>query len=183
MIDITQTHPPRWLVIAEGELGVREFRGRRHNVRILNYLKTALNLGNWGRSRDETAWCAAFVNWCLEQAGEQGTNHALARSFIDWGYEIEPPRLGAIVVIRYGGNRDSTTGSMGGFHVGFLIREGRYSYRILGGNQRDSVSYRNFPKKAYELCAVRWPFKDPSPSIARKEDPTDNQECIDDTHT
>ena len=183
MIDLTQTHPPRWLVIAEGELGVREIRGRRHNLRILQYLKTALNLGNWGRNRDETAWCAAFVNWCLEQAGEKGTYHALARSFIDWGYEVEPPRLGSIIVVRRRLHKDASTGSRAGFHVGFLIYGGKYSYRILGGNQSDSVSYRNFSKRLYSCEAIRWPFKVDAPSIGHKEDPNSTLECIDDSHT
>jgi uncharacterized protein (TIGR02594 family) len=148
---------PKWLVIAEGELGVEEIVGIRHRGRILEYLKTALNLGNWGRSRDETAWCAAFCNWCLEEAGHDGTKHALARSFINWGDVVRGERLGAIAVLRYSRNRDASTGSMGGFHVGFLIKENKYSYRILGGNQRNRVSYRNFPKRYYKLVALRWP--------------------------
>ena len=151
--------PPPWLVVAEGELGVRELAGGRHTLRILDYLKTALNLGKWGRNRDETAWCAAFVNWCLEQAGYQGTDHALARSFIHWGSPCGL-RLGAIVVIRNSRHKDVSTGSRVGYHVGFLIRENRYSYRILGGNQGNSVSYRNFPKSRYDIIATRWPEND-----------------------
>ena len=148
--------PPRWFEIAEGELGVREVRGRRHNDRVLQYLQTALNIGKWGRERDETAWCAAFVNWCLKQAGEEGTGSALARSFVNWGVPCDD-RLGAICVIKYKGHADANTGSRAGFHVGFLVRVTSHSYRILGGNQRDEVSYRNFPKRSYELIALRWP--------------------------
>ena len=147
---------PKWLIVAEDELGVEEIKGLVHRGRILEYLKTALNLGNWGRGRDETPWCAAFVNWCLEQSGYAGTDNALARSFIVWG-EDTTPRLGAIVVIRHKRNRDASTGSRAGFHVGFLIRETRYSYRILGGNQGNRVSYRNFPKSKYDWIACRWP--------------------------
>jgi uncharacterized protein (TIGR02594 family) len=174
-------HPPRWLIIAEGELGIREFAGPRHSDRILEYLKTALNLGNWGRSRDETPWCAVFVNWCLEQAGEKGTDHALARSFVKWGHRSSP-RLGAIVVIRNKRYHDASVGSRRGFHVGFLIREGRYSYRILGGNQKDMVSYRNFSKRTYSLIDIRWPGEDVA-NIDRKEDPSYTQECTGDSHT
>lgn len=148
---------PDWLFIAEQELGVRERAGKLHNKRILDYLKTALNLGNWGRNRDETAWCAAFVNWCLEEAGYEGTDHALARSFLTWGDAVEGQVLGAIIVIRYRGNKDAVTGGFRGYHVGFLIRDSRYSWRILGGNQNDSVSYRNFSKRMYTLKALRWP--------------------------
>ena len=175
---------PKWLVIAEQELGVEEVKGFRHNGRILEYLKTALNLGNWGRSRDETAWCAAFVNWCLEQAGYEGTKHALARSFIDWGYVVRGERLGAIAVLRNNRNRDASTGSFGGYHVGFLIRDNRYSWRILGGNQKNRVSYRNFPKKHYQLIALRFPYQtDLSPNTGLSSDPNYTQGCTDDNHT
>ena len=175
---------PRWLIIAEKELGVREIEGPRHEGRILEYLKTALNLGNWGRGRDETAWCAAFVNWCLEQAGYDGTKHALARSFIDWGYVVDGEPFGAVAVLRYSRNRDASTGSRGGFHVGFFIKEGKYSWRILGGNQSNSVSYRNFPKKYYQLVALRYPYSlDLSPSTKPPSDPTDKLVCEDDSRT
>lgn len=153
---LKQNIAPRWLEIAEKELGVKEIRGRRHHPKIIEYLHTAKNLGNWGRSRDETPWCAAFVNWALHQAGEKGTEHALAASFIDWGFPSDP-RLGAVCVLKYKGDRDASTGSRGGFHVGFFIHETKYSFRILGGNQADRVSYRNFPKKMYDLVALRWP--------------------------
>ena len=153
---------PDWLLIAEQELGIRERAGKAHNIRIINYLKTALNLGRWGRSRDETPWCAAFVNWCLKEAGYEGTNHALARSFLHWGDVMETPRLGAIIVIRYRGQQDASTGSRRGFHVGFFIRESRYSYRILGGNHGNRVSYRNFPKHVYSLEGLRWPSSSPN---------------------
>jgi uncharacterized protein (TIGR02594 family) len=174
-------HTPRWLVIAEGELGVREISGPKHSGRILEYLKTALNLGNWGRGRDETPWCAVFVNWCLEQAGEVGTHHALAHSFVNWGHRSSP-RLGAIIVIRNKRYHDPTVGSRRGFHVGFLIRETRYSFRILGGNQKDMVSYRNFSKRTYNVIDIRWPGESVA-NIDRKEDPNYTQECITGTHT
>jgi uncharacterized protein (TIGR02594 family) len=135
---------------------VRELPGKRHNPTILEYLKTALNIGHWGRSRDETPWCAAFVNWCLEEAGYEGTGHGLARKFIQWGVESEP-RLGAIIVVRYKGHKDLHTGSRNGFHVGFLVHDFTHSFRILGGNQRNRVSFRNFPKRFYECRAIRWP--------------------------
>jgi uncharacterized protein (TIGR02594 family) len=152
---------PEWVTVAEHELGVRELVGRQHNGRILDYLETALNIGRWGRSRDETAWCAAFVNWCLKETGIRGTDNALASSFITYGQKVLGYRLGAIAVLRHKSKSDATTGSLRGFHVGFLIRETSYSWRILGGNQSNSVSYRNFPKRRYRLAALRWPVVPP----------------------
>jgi uncharacterized protein (TIGR02594 family) len=151
------TTSPKWLAVAENEIGVREVRGRNHNWRIIEYLKTALNIGKWGRERDETPWCAAFVNWCLEESGVSGTDNALARSFIGWGDPVLGDRLGAVAVVKRKGNKDASTGSRAGFHVGFLVKSHRYSYRILGGNQGDSVCYRNFPRGRYDLVALRWP--------------------------
>jgi uncharacterized protein (TIGR02594 family) len=148
--------PPKWLAVAESFLGTSELVGSAHNPVILSFLAEMRNLGAWGKGRDETAWCAAFVHYCLDKAGREGTGHALARSYIKWGVPSER-KLGAIVVLKYKGNRDGGTGSRAGFHVGFLIRESAHSYRVLGGNQADTVSYRNFPKKAFELVACRWP--------------------------
>ena len=148
---------PDWIEIAEGELGVKEIEGSQHESTILDYLATCDNLGPWGKGRDETAWCSAFVNWCLEQAGLDSTRHALARSYIAYGDETEP-RLGAIVVIRRRKvGQDASTGSRTGYHVGFFIRESDRSIRLLGGNQANRVSYRNFPKARYEVRAIRWP--------------------------
>jgi uncharacterized protein (TIGR02594 family) len=51
--------------LAELASGVAEVVGVEHNPRILEY-HTATSLG---ASEDEVPWCAAFVNWCLLQAG------------------------------------------------------------------------------------------------------------------
>src|SRR3954447_24924475 len=82
---------PAWLTAAFAEEGVKEIGGRpQNNPRILDYLATAAQLakiddtvavkgpgGKTVRQKtgykmgdiDETAWCACFVNWCLDQAG------------------------------------------------------------------------------------------------------------------
>jgi len=85
---------PKWLVIARNEIGVREVPGTRDNARVLEYLATVLKtrLPRW--FRDETPWCAAFVNWCLEQGGIKGTGKPNARSYIKYGKRLDKPRVG-----------------------------------------------------------------------------------------
>jgi uncharacterized protein (TIGR02594 family) len=145
--------------IAESYVGLREIKGPKHNPTILGWLKKhAKNIGRWGRSRDETPWCAVFVSHCLSEAGHNTTGHALASSYLTYG---KPAKLilGAVVVIkRKQSGKDRTTGSRAGFHVGFLIRVTRDHYIILGGNQGNRVSRKRFSKKKYDLKACRWPL-------------------------
>jgi len=147
----------RWLDYAEGELGQRELRGAKHNPRILGYHATT-SLGDWGRSRDEVAWCSSFVNWCFVKAGVEGTDNALARSWLRWGrkVELEDWELGDVMVIkRKKRGADKRTGSRGGYHVGFPYRvTGRYVL-LLGGNQSDSVCFSRYRWRRYLHVGLR----------------------------
>ena len=149
---------PLWLEIAESYIGLKEIKGQVHNPTILGWLRRfALNIGRWGRSRDETPWCAVFVSACLSAAGYKTTGHALASSYLTYG---KPSKFvtGSIVVIkRKRRGADQTTGSRAGYHVGFLLRTTKDHYLILGGNQGNSVSRKWFPKKRYDIKACRWP--------------------------
>lgn len=94
-------------------------------------------LKNGGQNLDPvtTAWCAAFVNATLGQAGVEGTGSLAARSFLDWGQPVEEPQPGDIAVF----SRGDPNGWQG--HVGFF--EGYNpdgTIRVLGGNQDDAVS-------------------------------------------
>lgn len=82
-----------------------------------------------------TAWCAAFVNASLGQAGQQGTGSNLARSFLKWGEAVDTPQRGDVAVFSRGDPK-----SIYG-HVGFFdsyAPDGRIN--VLGGNQSDHVS-------------------------------------------
>ena len=91
---------------------------------------------------DETAWCAAFVNWCLTRAGIMGTASGSSQSFINapWGK----------AVWRYGDSVMPTEAKQGDIavfrlrydpghgHVCFFkqISQTRAnSVEVLGGNQ------------------------------------------------
>jgi uncharacterized protein (TIGR02594 family) len=125
-----------WMAIAEGELGVSEVPGSGDNPRVLEYLRSTTNLSRSATSKDETPWCSAFVNWCLEQTGYERTRNALARSWLSWGQAIQTPRRGCIVVFQ----REKTFG-----HVGFYLEENETQIKVLGGNQQ------NFETKIFEV--------------------------------
>ena len=123
--------------VALREYGTWEWPGSEHNPRVLQYFK---EIGHAWVKDDETAWCAAFVNWCLLQAGKPQTGKLNARSFLEYGQGTESPVLGDLVVL-WRISRDSGFG-----HVGFFVRMSANSIYILGGNQSDQVNIQKFPK-------------------------------------
>jgi len=134
---------PKWMEIAEKELGQHEIKGPEANPRIVEYHKaTSLQA-----SSDEVPWCGSFANWVMREVGIKGTNSAAARSWESWGSDLKKPVFGCIVVLKRG------TGSQG--HVGFYVGEGPDHVKILGGNQGDQVSILNFNKS--KVISYRWP--------------------------
>jgi len=113
------------------ENGVAEYIGQASNPRVLEYLKS-VDLNSEMQNTDETSWCSAFVNWCLQKAGGNGTRNAMARSFLAWGKEAKNPKRGDIVVFRRGFNGISG-------HVAFVIDIGPIYVTCYGGNQSDKV--------------------------------------------
>jgi uncharacterized protein (TIGR02594 family) len=133
---------PRHLALALNEIGTQEIPGEEHNPRISEYLR---EVGLPGA--DEIPWCSAFVNWCLIHAGVDTTRNAMARSFLNWGYNITEPRLGCIVVLSRGNNRYKG-------HVGFYMGHDINLVKLLGGNQGNQVSIDSFAIQ--RLIGYRW---------------------------
>ena len=135
-----------WVLVAKGELGVHEIRGRKHNDRILEYHDaTSLDA-----SSDETPWCASYLNWVLKQCKIKGTNSARARSFINWGVKLDEPKIGAIAVFW----RKSKTSRSG--HVGFYLGEDKNkvgNFLLLSGNQANAVTIKSYSRERL-LCFV-----------------------------
>lgn len=147
---------PVWLKIARGEIGTSEISGRRANPRIVEYLaSTTLPAGP--RATDETAWCSAFVNWCLTTSGIAGTRSAWALDWRGYGRAAETPVKGAIAVF----SRSTARGEGG--HVAFLLDDLGDKVRVLGGNQGNRVSITTYPKAGvsggtrYRLLDLRLP--------------------------
>lgn len=134
---------PPWLEVARREIGIREFPGADQNPRIVEYHKaTTLRA-----TEDEVPWCSSFVNWCMQQSGQQGTGSASARSWLAWGERIEQPRTGCVAVFRRG--QDPTMG-----HVAFFLRDRGAFLEVLGGNQSNQVKVSSYPSE--RLLDFRW---------------------------
>jgi uncharacterized protein (TIGR02594 family) len=138
---------PKWLDIAQHEAGVREKPGKATEPRVLDYFKAA---GHPEIHDDETAWCSAFVNFCLETAGYRGTMSLAARSWLRWGKSIKGALVpGAILIFPRGGNDWQG-------HVTILKRIlPNGNLLCLGGNQRNMVGEQIY--RAEGLLDARWP--------------------------
>jgi uncharacterized protein (TIGR02594 family) len=135
---------PPWYKIAEGELGIEEIPGNEDNPRIVEYHRSVFDCD----MHDEVAWCSAFANWCMIQAGFNPTHSALARSWLNWGIALRVPVPGAVMVFARG-----VQGWQG--HVAFYVGEGRGGYKVIGGNQGNAVSYATYARG--DLLGIRWP--------------------------
>jgi uncharacterized protein (TIGR02594 family) len=131
---------PQWMTIARKEVGTKEFAGTADNPEVLKYLKSVDTLSVSAQRDDETAWCSAFVNWCMEEAGIKGTESAAARSWLEWGRKLSEPMEGCVVVL-WRESPDSWKG-----HVGFLVKETASNVFLLGGNQSDQVCIQEYSK-------------------------------------
>jgi uncharacterized protein (TIGR02594 family) len=131
MADLNREQPddPLWLQGAFKELraGVKEVLGVKDNPRIEEYLKTT-TIGRPGNEHDETAWCSAFVSFCIENAGLEGTKSALARSWLEFGKKIDKPVRGCIAVF------ERPEAGPGQGHVGFYLGGSAPHITILAGN-------------------------------------------------
>lgn len=89
-----------------------------------------------------TEWCAAFVNAVLHESGIPGSESVsdvplMARSFLTWGETIQEPKAGDLVIFPRG--KQGWQGHVG-FYVGSIYKNNVKYYRILGGNQNNSVN-------------------------------------------
>lgn len=160
-------HPSKlWLSLALGELdalGVArkesgekgDTRPGKDNPRILEYLRTTTYAA---RLSDEVPWCSAFANWVMKKSGHEGTNHALAKSWLEWKYGIPVtnPEVGDIIIIRTVAAEEAEKNDdklseqktkelrMKGYHVGFYISSSPGKVRIFGGNQSNMVKETDF---------------------------------------
>ncbi|HBS5429139.1 TPA: CHAP domain-containing protein [Klebsiella variicola subsp. variicola] len=108
---------------------------------------------------DTTAWCAAFMNFCLIKSSinrtlpansSEPTRSAASKSFRTWGKETTSPKPGDIVV--FVNKVDSSHG-----HVGFFLAEQGEKILVLGGNQfegkpvRHTINRKLIPKNGSVL--------------------------------
>ncbi len=139
-----KTEEAPWLKLAVKEIGVKEIIGVKHNPKIIKYHQSTILKA----TEDEISWCSAFVCWVIESYGMESTRSAAARSWLNWGEPTKYPYSGCIAVFSRGSEK-----WMG--HVGFYIGETDSHVKVLGGNQGNSVSIREYPKS--RLLSYRIP--------------------------
>jgi len=125
--------------VALREYGNREIAGNQDEPEVMKYYH---DIGHEWVANDEVAWCAAFTNWVLKQAGYEMSEYAKrlsARSFEGYGEETFYPNAGDIVVLW----RIEPDGPYG--HVGFFIREKDGYIYMLSGNQNNEVNIDKYP--------------------------------------
>jgi uncharacterized protein (TIGR02594 family) len=117
---------PAWLKAAFSKLGLKEISGPRHERQIIAmYEACGHNVTN-----DETAWCAAFVGWCLREAGLPNTRSLMARSYVKYGRKLDHRRIvprGSIAVWPRGKPPSG--------HVNFVLSDNGTTLTCIGGNQ------------------------------------------------
>lgn len=126
------------LEIALKEYGKKGIYGEGENTDILKYFAETGH--SWVKD-DDTAWCAAFINWCLKKAGWQHTNSLLARSFLGIGTLTTKPELGDLAIFW------RVTKESGFGHVGFFIAESADGVFTLSGNQDNQVNIKEMSKE------------------------------------
>lgn len=135
---------PVWMTYAKGKIGVHEILGAQDNAYIVQILRKV----GFPTAHDETPWCSAFVNDCMDAALIAGTHKANARSWQTWGVELERPIFGCIAVLSR--PPDPAHG-----HVGFYVGELPKTLSILGGNENNQVMIKDYDKS--RLLTYRWP--------------------------
>ena len=153
-----------WMERVAGEMGVAEIPGISSGKCVDTY-HASLPPPDGKAVHDETAWCSAFANWCIQNSGlkTQPPVDRSARSWMHWGEACEPT-LGCIVVFR---RRLSTKedkvqaswpkdklikqGSYG--HIGFFCAKTEDRVWVCGGNQSPSTHYSEG-----EVCKKRYPL-------------------------
>jgi uncharacterized protein (TIGR02594 family) len=128
--------------------GLKETSGDEHTKQIVQFFS---DLGHSWVDDDETAWCAAFVNWCLKMTSHEHSGALNARSLLELDNAVKSPVFGDVLIF-WRITPDSVYG-----HVGFYVTENKDYYYVLGGNQNNQVKISEYKKD--RLLGIRRPIK------------------------
>jgi uncharacterized protein (TIGR02594 family) len=124
---IVHADDPAYLKAAFSKLGLSEIAGPENEPQVLVMYKVS---GHPEISDDETAWCAAFVGWCLWKGGLPNTGSLMAKSYAKYGTDCDlgetVPRGAILVWTRQGGG-----------HVNFCLGDDGTYVTCIGGNQEN----------------------------------------------
>jgi uncharacterized protein (TIGR02594 family) len=154
------SHHAPWMAIAEQErhVGVKRRGGAVSTEHIREYFSATVYPN---ADPNSTAYCAAFVNWCLQRAGYEGTKgkyNARANSFLGWGRPTRgnKPAYGAIAVVHFGPNEDHVTFVNGAFRI---EADGSVqNIATLGGNQGHAHEVNASHLPARLIVSYRFPI-------------------------
>lgn len=138
-----------WMVKAKKQRDkpVEELPGKPSNPDIEKYF-TATTLG---KQSDDVAWCAAFVSWCVRQAGGSSKHVNFSARAADWlsnGDQLAGPQYGAIAI-----TKPMVAKSSG--HVGFVIAWDATRVKLLAGNQANAMGRDAVCEKDFKIADVR----------------------------
>ena len=144
-----------WMEIAKKEVGTSE---SKNMARIKQYCKEGAGSGY-------NMWCAAFVSWCLKQAGAKITG-SMSSQFPTMSpgtnefTKLDKPQYGAIIVLRKVSKNTGSTGSNTG-HITFFVKDnGNGTFSGLGGNQGNTVKESNYSLTVgggFKYIGAYWP--------------------------
>ena len=141
--------------VAMQDLGVSELAGSDHHPRIVEAHRTTTLPPR--AHRDEVPWCSSMVNlWQLE-AGNPGTNNALARSWARWGVKSQGEAGDVCLLKRLKRRSDRRTGSRTGYHVGIFLNMSRGHVVMISGNTDNRVGIDTFHRGRWRTVAFRAP--------------------------
>ena len=124
-------------LVAMSQYGIAEWTGIEHNPEVMKYFH---DIGHERVKDDETAWCAAFMNWCAKVSGYIGTGQLTAKSFLKVGTEVLIGPTQGDVVILHNGDIESWQG-----HVGLFVYKDDHFVWVLGGNQGNQINIARYP--------------------------------------
>ena len=149
---------PPWLATMRSLKGTDEFAGGADNPIILSWRdfisRTYPEMATYCRNytHDDVPWCGLTmayvmaVNGIRPVFGPTDTDKFLwADAWRQFGTKLEQPRLGCVMVF----TRD------GGGHVALYEGDDGDNYRIVGGNQSDSVNVTSMSKSRFS--GAFWP--------------------------
>ena len=138
-----------WFQEARRLLGTKEAPGAGNNPEILDWASDLGLKRSYGS--DEVPWCGLFVGHCIGATLDREpvpSGLLRARAWERFGIPTEPTP-GAVLVFW----RKTLHSGLG--HVGFYAGEDDGAYRVLGGNQSNSVSLAWITKSRF--VGARWP--------------------------
>jgi uncharacterized protein (TIGR02594 family) len=100
-------------------------------------------------SGDQTAWCSAFVSFCLYAAGKPTAFSAISGAYRKYGAATNNPKPGDVVVFADYGE----SGRRGHGHVAFFLGRTGDNIHVLGGNQRGNT------KSTGAVCEATFPAR------------------------